>query len=71
MTFEQMWTALVDRNPKLSDETATVTISAAEFKSALRQAFCQGTKATLNVTDKFTSVTDKFAKMFRDISIPK
>jgi hypothetical protein len=42
MTFNDLWATLVRRNPSLAKPKATVTITAANFRDALAQAYERG-----------------------------
>lgn len=44
MRFTIVWETMVKRNPKLSSDDAQVTITAAQFRSALQQAYELGAK---------------------------
>lgn len=54
MTFEQLWNAMVKKNPSLANLDAKVTISAMQFKMALEQAYAKGKDS--NPIDEFNDL---------------
>jgi hypothetical protein len=59
MTFENLWQALVRRNARLQNPDSTVTMTAANFRKALAQAYEHGQqegRAERPVNDLFGSL---------------
>lgn len=59
MEFDQLWNAMKVKNPNLSGDAAKVTITAASFRSALKQAYDIGKSSQQQTIDRLERAVNK------------
>lgn len=62
MSFEDRWRMLVEKNPKLTDDEAKMTMSVAAFRFQLRRMYNAGCMAENKVPD-LKKAADDFASV--------